>query len=176
MKSQGYHVHPLSRKEIQCRADMVRSLVGLNQRPYFDIVSFLENIVPVLDPEFHIKIVDDMELGENHAIAFPDRNLIVIKNGVYIGAINGSGRDRLTLAHEFGHIILHANVPIAYAQNRSGRKLRLYEDSEWQANVFAGQLLAPTYLIQSYNVQEIMNIFKVSHAAAETQLKVACGI
>lgn len=55
-------------------------------------------------------------MGECHGITYPDRNEIQIRQDVYDRAIAGSGRDRLTLAHELGHLLFHEKQNISYAR------------------------------------------------------------
>lgn len=44
-----------------------------------------------------------------------------------------------------------------------------YEDSEWQANNFAGELLAPIYLLDGMGIIQISEDFGVSHTTANIQ-------
>ena len=59
---------PLSRQDIQDYALAVRSLVGKENEPYFDIVRFLDIELPKLDPGFSLVIEDQETLGECHEI------------------------------------------------------------------------------------------------------------
>ena len=168
----GYRVPPLSRKEIEDRANSIRLLLGLEKTFYFDVVRFLDLSIPKFIPSFELIPVGNDELGSDFARAYPDQNLIIVREEVYVNAYNKKGRDRLILAHEFSHWLLHKGIPPAYAKNYRGT-LEKYEDSEWQATVMGAQLLAPTYLIKNLSVNQIVSEFGVSELAAKTQLEVA---
>jgi len=49
--------------------------------------------------------------------------------------------------------------------------IKPYEDPEWQADCFAGELLMPYHLIQEMSKEEIMQKCKVSFTAACNQSK-----
>lgn len=46
-------------------------------------------------------------MGAKHGETIPSENRIRIREDVYERACNGYGRDRLTMAHELGHLLLH---------------------------------------------------------------------
>ena len=48
-------------------------------------------------------------MGDKHGETFPDEHIIRIREDVYLGAVNGCGRDGMTIAHEVGHLFLHDN-------------------------------------------------------------------
>ena len=73
----------------------------------------------------------------------------------------------MTIAHEVGHMVLHPGVSLARNYNISD--LKLFENSEWQADVFAGELLAPIRLIGNMTAIQIIDECKVSRKAAEVQ-------
>ena len=73
----------------------------------------------------------------------------------------------MTIAHEIGHIFLHAEVPMA--KNYEQSEIKVYEDSEWQADVFAEELLAPAKLIKNMNYQEIQAKCQISEKVAYAQ-------
>ena len=58
---------------------------------------------------------------------------------------------------------------------RDAGKLELFRNSEWQADCMAGELLMPHQMIKTMTAGDIMRAYKVSEAAAETQLKAALG-
>ena len=71
--------------------------------------------------------------------------------------------------HEVGHLFLHTEG--SYKRVDNNYQIPKYEDPEWQASVFAGEFLAPSYLIENRTVEEIMEDFGVSRACAEIQFK-----
>ena len=166
IKPKGYKVPPLSRADVFVRADKLRSDFGMSQTLYFDIVRFIESILPMCDSDFDFKVVEDHELPHQLALTLPDKKLMVVRHSVYRGAVGNCGRDRFTLAHEVGHYILHPGVPASYAKDGSHE---YYQDSEWQANNFAGELLAPIYLLDGMGTIQISEDFGVSHTTANIQ-------
>jgi hypothetical protein len=90
------------------------------------------------------------------------------------------------VGHELGHCVLHSDQLVrlalmphhqqqAFHRGREGHKP--YEDTEWQANAFAGALLMPARGIaalekrnRSVAVSMIVNQFKVSREAAGYRL------
>jgi Zn-dependent peptidase ImmA (M78 family) len=90
-----------------------------------------------------------------------------IREDVYEGAVKGNPRDRFTLCHELGHYLLHQPQQISFARGAVPK----YCDPEWQANTFAGELMAPSNLIQNMTVDEIAEQCGISKTAASIQLK-----
>ena len=82
--------------------------------------------------------------------------LMLFENGVAKVAINEShhrNRQRFTLAHEIGHVLLHAKddrvfVDRRFFRNEWSSKGELREEIE--ANAFAASLLMPQSLIKQY--------------------------
>lgn len=161
---------PLSRLDIRDFAMAVRLLVGKENDPYFDIVRFLDIELPKLDPDFSLVIEDQEVLGECHGLTYPDRDEMHIRSDVYIRADNGSGRDRLTMAHELFHLLQHTKDNISYARVQDGVEPQTYRSPEWQADAFGGELLMPAHLIADMTVEEVMEKCVVSQKAAECQL------
>ncbi len=160
---------PRSRKNIRKSVMILRNLVG--DKLFFDVIRFIEHKLPVFDPKLEFNIVPDKELPDAYAKAFPGVHRIDVRESVYEAAASGVGRDRFTLCHELGHYILHGPENISYP--RVARKIKAYEDPEWQANTFAGELLAPTDKIKNLCIDEIVRVFGVSCMVAEIQKKYA---
>lgn len=118
----------LDAKEIERAATNVRTLMKLGTTdPVPNVTRAIERlgivVVPVLlDPTDEVRVVDEGHFGISHGDA----------HGVpLIGYFPGSSpdRDRFTLGHELGHIVLHSR--------------RSSDDVETEANRFAGALLMP---------------------------------
>lgn len=157
----------MSIAEIRALADQVRQSLNLTE-PYIQIVHLLENVIPQVEglDDFYVEVCEMEELGEKHAETFPQSNLIRVRRDVYERACNGEGRDRATLAHEFGHYLMHQGVALA----RSDVEPPPWQDSEWQANCFAGEFLVSyrhVGLCESYI--EAARLFGVSLACAKYQ-------
>lgn len=104
-----------------------------------------------------------------YARAYPNEKKIVISESVYDGAFAGNHRDRFTIAHEIGHLLLHHDANISFA--RGNDKIQPYEDPEWQANTFAGEVLVPVHLIKGLKIEEISIKSNVSRQVASIQQK-----
>lgn len=167
----SYKACAISRNEICECVYSLKRLVGLEKSLYFPVVQFLENILPILIPNFQVEYPTAFEMGDLHGETIPSKNLIRIREDVYLRAVAGKGRDRLTIAHEIGHLFLHANNSISLCRLEPGQRLKPYEDPEWQADAFGGELLAPSYLIRGMSETDIQVKCGVSAAAARCQLK-----
>lgn len=162
---------PLSRRDIREMAYLVRRVARKENDLYFDIVYFLENTLPKIDPDFALIVDEKEKMGECHGLTYPEKNEIHIRTDVYERACNGSGRDRLTMAHELFHLLQHDKENISYARMPDGVEVQAFRDPEWQANAFGGELLVPWHLTQGMNVNEITRKCGVSTAAAKVQIK-----
>lgn len=161
---------PLSRERIRQYAFNVRKILSLENKFYFPVIKFLE-IMPEIFPEFSFEIVDDEELEYNKfAETDIESKTIKIKNSVYQGACSGSGMDRFIIVHEIGHFLMLSLCKLKFA--RCTAKPKPYEDPEWQADAFAGELLVPHHLIKgTEDPKYIAKICGVSLRAAKIQLK-----
>ena len=165
-----FPVAPASRQDIWKLVRNIRNNLGVEKKLYFDIVHFLEKVMPKIFPNFVLEICSEEEMGENHGETIPSEYKICIREDVYIGACKGKGRDRLTLAHEVGHFFMHDEGTIIYCRLAPNTKLPKFIDPDWQADVFAGELLAPSYLINGMDAQEVHKKCEVSMPCAERQL------
>ena len=158
----------LSRKKLRGLARFFRKELGLEKVYHIPIVHLLEYVMPSISKGFNYEIVEDRELDAD-AIYYPKDNMIVIRESVYNGAVEGDPRSRFTIAHEIGHAILHTESRVALARN--GESIPAYMDPEWQANTFAAELLVPHHLIGDLSVEEIIQKCKVSKQVARIQKK-----
>ncbi len=170
----NYKASAISRNDIRAYVHKIRKMIGMENNLYFPVVKFLENILPILISDFQYEYPAVTEMGNLHGETYPSRNLIRIREDVYLGAVAGRGRDRLTIAHEIGHLLLHEDDAIALCRLDPGQKLKTYEDPEWQANAFGGELLASSYLIKGMSEAEVRLRCGVSSAAARCQLNALC--
>lgn len=159
---------PLSRKDIRRMANLIRLIEGSSNELYFDIVHFLEVTLPRVDEGFSLVVKTKSEMGECHGLTFPDKNEIQIREDVYDRACEGSGRDRLTMAHELFHLLQHTRENISFA--RMEGEVKTYMNPKWQADAFGGELLIPHDLIHGMTATEIAIECEVSLAAARCQM------
>lgn len=134
---------------------------------YFDIIKFMEIVIPAVDPSFNFEYVN--ELPENaYAYYDPSENVIRVLSSVYENACNNVGRDRFTIAHEVGHYFLHRD---GFSFARTDGNVPAYRDPEWQANTFASFLLIPRAQTVFMDKEEIASRCMVSNQAAEIAYK-----
>lgn len=159
-------VKGLSRYEIRKICNEIKEKFGLKNKK-IDIIKFLELFILLIGYEY--EIVEDKILRMNYADFNPTEKTLRIRESTYIGAKEGKARDRFTIAHELGHIILHSmyNPDIKFC--RLEENIKSYEDIEWQANVFAGEFLVDYSMIKDMAVEEISEKFGVSKKVAEIQ-------
>ncbi len=163
--------NPCSRKDIREIALMVRVIEGSINSLYFDILHFMEVTLPKLIPEYEFCVESIEEMGNAQGLTYPDRGIVIIREDVYNRAIAGNGRDRLTIAHELFHLLKHDCSHITFARIGNESNIKIYEDPEWQADAFGGELLVPNHLIQGLDAEEISQKCGVSRSAAKYQKK-----
>ncbi|WP_157669316.1 ImmA/IrrE family metallo-endopeptidase [Chitinibacter sp. GC72] len=136
----GIKVPAQSCDSIASIVEALRTGCKVNGVIKFPIVEALELLVA---EGFQVLPIDEM--GENEGLTYPDSGVVCIREDVYEKAVDGDPRARFTLAHELGHLVLHKNIGLA--RSNSNLVMKIYENSEWQADEFAGQLLAPDHII-----------------------------
>lgn len=161
----GLYVKPLTLKNIRTICSNLRTLLDIPVDEPIDIVRLLEHKAHSLGIEF--EVTSESELGRRHGESVLGQNIIRIREDVYNRACEGYGRDRLTIAHELGHILLHQKEDIVLT--RSEGTIPPYMDPEWQANAFAGELLAPFQYIKHMDILDISTQYGVSIEAASVQ-------
>ncbi|WP_297202238.1 ImmA/IrrE family metallo-endopeptidase [uncultured Flavonifractor sp.] len=166
-----YRSEPLSRRAIRAYAKKIREQFLPSGTIWFPVEKFLE-CLPVLigDEEFYFECIEDSELPPNiHAVYRLNDNCMQIRNSVYIGACEGNGRDRMTLAHEIGHLLLLKHSELNLYRNFD-ENTPCYCDPEWQAKCFAGELLIPADQVDGMSVDQVAKKCGVSKQAARYQL------
>lgn len=161
----GHKVEAKTAYSIEKIAMSVREKLGINSAKV-KIVALLE-MLQNLD-EITLDIVEDHELKDEEAVAFPDKNIIRVKDSIYSDACRGVGHAIFTLAHELGHIIMHKNQEQSYARGTH----RIYEDSEWQADTFASAFLMDNRFIdlEFDTAGDVSKRFGTSYKAADVRL------
>lgn len=163
-----YKAKPLSRNYIRNQARILRKQFNLQNEPYFPVVRFVEQVIPLIDENFDLQIVEERDLDQNtYALTYPDESVMKIREDVYCKAIQGDGRARFTIAHEIYHYLSHYKERLCFA--RSTEKIPSYMDPEWQANTFAGELLVSYDICKDMDVDEIVERCGVSWQCANIQ-------
>ncbi|MCI5952540.1 MAG: ImmA/IrrE family metallo-endopeptidase [Anaerostipes sp.] len=158
---------PLSRKNIRNITMKLREIIGLEQEPFFPIVEFIEWVLGDPKNDFDFEIVDSDRMDE-YGTTNTITNIMKIRSDVYEGAVKGNPRDRFTLCHELGHFILHQPEYISFARTD---ECPAYKNPEWQANVFAAELMAPYSIVRGWTAETISEKCGMSMQAAEIQRK-----
>lgn len=162
---------PMRRDEIRQLALGLRHQLGYAQDKWFPVLEYVEQALPKIDPNYIFEVVDSDELGSSHGLTERDGDTVTIKirEDIYERAYKHEGRDRGTVAHEGGHYLMHAHCPSLH--RHFGGPIKSYEDPEWQAKCFQGELLIPKHLVSGLSTWEVMKLCGVSQDAAEYQLK-----
>ena len=164
----GFRVHPRSIQDIRLAANVVRNLIVSPQDRIIDVESLLERL-----PEFGIspEIVEDDYLPPGvEACYYPEHLTIYLTEATYGAIRRSSPRARFTVIHELGHAVLGHTRSFNREQ---GRPAKTYEDSEWQANQFAAEILMPLAAIRKMSLptaESLAQTFGVSMQAAETRI------
>jgi len=167
----NYVAQGISRKRIRAFAKYIREVCGLQDTVFFPVVEFFELSLPKLVDGFTYDIVEYSEMPDKEGETIPSLNIIRIRDDVYEKALQGDGRARFTILHEVGHLLLHDNDRVALCRKSDNASLKTYEDPEWQADAFAGELLIAEHLVKDMSPLEIEICCGASHAAAECQYK-----
>ena len=161
-------VKPRSRRNIRNIVNTLKEKWGLKGKK-IEILKFLEIIVSLIG--YNYEIVEDSQLKTNYAEFDSTDKIIRIRESVYNGAAIGNTRDRFTVAHEIGHMILHSFIKTDIKFCRANEVVKPYEDIEWQANTFAGELLVDSEDVKKLTVEEIVDKYGVSKIVAKIQKK-----
>lgn len=162
----GFTVSPLKKRYIYDSAAAVREVFRplMGTSPYVPLDRVFE-LLPQLMPGFKFEVCEEHEMGADHGQTDPVRRLIRLRQDVYDGMCQGSGRDRFTAAHELGHLFLHADGPV-FSRSGDG-STPIYMNSEWQADTFASAFLIDEKVLPSCtSIIGVQDTFGVSHAAA----------
>lgn len=154
----------MSRDKIAKIAAIIRKNLGIEKQLYFPIIEVIELLAAECN-DFNFEIVECDELQDTYATTNTHDNIIHIRQDVYDRAVKGNPRDRFTLCHELGHFFLHRPGTISNARGSVPK----YCEPEWQANAFAGELMAPRNLIQHMDIDSIARECGMSHQAAIIQ-------
>lgn len=169
MVSLSVEAPPMSRKQIREFAFQVRKALGMESKLYVDIGPLLEFVLPTALNGFVYDVQEVKVMGNDHGQARPDESMIILREDVYERAVDGKGRDRGTVIHELGHLLLHKSDRMTH--RRAMGPSKTYRDPEWQAKAFAGEFLVPAHLMKRFgSVTEVASVCGVSKECAKVQL------
>lgn len=189
----GYRVEGLSHIDIERRARGLREVVGIGPAQRVDVIGLFESMGKWsmttngqrlrFDPA-----VNPLPVGIE-AMAMHDpaasKIVLVLSPDTYDGAEKGNPHHRFSVCHEIGHGVLHvrelvrlSRIPHHRAALQRGMAThKIYEDTEWQADAFAGAMLAPARELAAIErrapltVECIMATFGMSRPAATIRLE-----
>lgn len=166
----GYLADPLSRNDMREMAYRLRELFGFENElnfPVIQVIEFLSN-----KGVFSLEISTFDEMGSKFGETIPSENLIKLREDIYDNACDGDGFSRSTCSHELLHWLQHREETVSLCRKEEDLKnRRAYEDPEWQANCFSGELLVPKHLVKGMTIDEIVEKCNVTHSMAYYQLK-----
>lgn len=155
----------MSRSDIRQIANKFREGLGLQEVVYFPVVEVFE-ILPILYEGLSTEIVNDHELKDRYAETDIENKVIRVRQSIYDNAVEGDGFSRMTLMHEVGHYECLVNQPLRFNREPDHVKLKPYEDPEWQAKCFAGEVMMPDNKVCRMGFGETIKKCGVSSAAA----------
>ncbi|MDO4569031.1 MAG: ImmA/IrrE family metallo-endopeptidase [Planctomycetia bacterium] len=168
--NEGYPVTPCSTANIISITNLIRENLGLFDEEKLPLLPILEFYMPMIYSDFTFGVKEKGEMQEREGETIPQSNSIFLREDVYENLCNDDGRARFTAAHELGHYWLHRNQGVNL-QRKQGGNIKIYCNSEWQADTFAAHFLMPSHLIAKYRDPLIIAArFAVSMQAAEIRL------
>lgn len=165
----GILVPPLSTGTIRNFSDQVRDVFVDSDTIEFPIMDVLEFRMSLIFEEFYLDPRDAAFMGNDEGRVIAGTNCIALREDIYEGAWNGNKRDRFTACHELGHFLMHRTVTMARTREDGDK---IFCDSEWQADTFAGTLLmSPRHLPRFANAEDAARECKMTGHAAEVMWK-----
>ena len=107
---EDYIVPPRSTLNIEEVVLAWRDTLGVPNEWAPEIVDILENRLPKFFSSFALVVRPDNEMDDAEAYTEFSPAQIVARLSVYQAAVRREGRARMTLAHELGHLVMHAGV------------------------------------------------------------------
>ena len=163
--------------EVRRIAERTKAEFGVSRRRPVNILRFLKSCSLLTlygRKKLVLLVVDDADLGGIDAKTEFSKDVVTItcKRGVRDRAEVGVGRDRMTLAHELGHAVLHHSVPMFKLVGAAGAsdlaRDGAHTSAEHQAKIFAAAfLIHDEDAAKLGNAQEISEEFGVSLQAAQ---------
>ena len=167
-----YRAQPLSRSAIKREVESLRRMLEIEEILYFPVVQLFE-ILPIIYEGLITEIVEDSFLPDSFAETDVLKKTITVRESIYNAACDGDGFARMTILHEVGHYHYLVENSLRLQRAEKNHPIKTYEDPEWQAKCFAGEIMMPEHLIQGMTAKEVAKKCGVTICAAEYQLKCA---
>lgn len=167
-----FKVESKSRQDLRNMAKEIRTLLGIDDILYFPAARILD-IIHRIDSEAHFEVVSENEL-KNGDFATTDviNKTIKVRSDIYDKACEDDPFARMVIVHEFSHFITINVYGFELAMSIGNRKIKAYEDPEWQAKCLAGELMMPYDKIKELSVKEIEEKCGVTKQAVLTHLQI----
>jgi len=172
-------VPPRSTEKIREAALVFRGNLNI-ESAWFPLVEVIEHVLPRVFDDFILDVRTEREMREIYgvgtaAMTTPAAKRIELREDVYDQLHLHEGRARFTVAHELGHLFLHEGGGLARTDRV--RPMKIYESAEWQADMFAAEMLIPLEkAVECASVDQLMKVFGVSRQAAAIRWKTIAPI
>ncbi len=171
-KRRGMVVAPKSKEALRGMAEIVRGAFTKAEDIMFPIMDVLDMKLCKVFDDYELIVLDREEMGDFEGVVLAGDPALRLRVDVYEDACRGDGRARFTACHELAHYVLHRRLALPRMRDDS---IPIYQDSEWQADVFAASLLMPERHAHRFaSLEQAAFECGMSRAAAKYQLK-QCG-
>lgn len=166
-----YETKATSRKELRLYAKLFRSICGFSENEPIDPIKLLDRL-PELEgfEDVRYEIVYNNELpGNVPAQCEKDEFgwLIQIKESTYTRAFEkNSGGDRMHIMHEIMHPFVDKLGFKPFFTRQLTKETPLFRRLEWIVMALAGEIMMPYEVTKNISIEELMNTYGVSKAAA----------
>ncbi len=147
------------------------------------------NILDFLEFELETKTGFRFRVEDYHNLKEGETNFLTkelfLANTTYEQLCQDAPRARFTACHELGHVIVHAGYIVGKLENQSPAitldrsDIPVFMDPDWQAEVFASTILAPSHLLRKVlkenpieQVEAVIRIFGMSYKAAMKRIQI----
>ena len=152
--------NPLSVKNIETIAKKVREDYKIKNGDCFPVLEYINYLFDNGIIGIMILEDDDSYLDKDTPAVYNAMdNFIYLKESVINEIESGNYRSNFTLAHELFHYLQHQVLGFEFEEVEDRKT---YEDPEWQANCFAGELLLPTEFLTNEDDYYLAKHFEVS--------------
>jgi Zn-dependent peptidase ImmA (M78 family) len=166
---------PMSIASIRNISIFVRKILNVPDDKPVNVVKALDILtIKLFKYNFNYIVLEDSDTifkEDEEAKTNIINETIYIKRSVYEEASHKKYcRAHFTISHEIGHFILHRMLNgINLARSKTNYNLMIYENPEWQADVFASELLMPYEQCLNLSADKIRKQYHVSTGAANTR-------
>jgi len=168
MSSTDYHVPYLSEDSIAIVANACWRIGAVPGSTHVSLQTILDELQAhgvesifelrgrKLKGRLTIEIVDDDFYEDLAYVQFAPRLTLFVQRSVWARFREGRSEERVVIAHEIGHIMLHDNEAKPFSRDKS-KEIQFKDgdddghSAEWQANRLTDHLLVPTSVAQALN-------------------------